>query len=470
MKRVYLCLTVALCLLLTRVQAHAEEKLTPRYIIEAIEVTGNKKTKSDVILRALQVRAGMALSVDDPRFVLSRYRVLSLGFFSDVRLRLRRGSRRGRVVLVVEVTERGTIVLTGLFFGTSEATVAWGGLGIAERNFLGRGIGLEGAFVLGSDAAVERGTVQQGYSLTITAPRFGERRWEFRASFLFLDGNEFFRKSGLEESSDPADFLSIRYRRIGVSVWGGFDLGRYTRMSLGFRAEAIESDVPAAAARRNPDGGTEPIDFGILRGESQLSMLSLRFTRDTRSDPVTPESGGLLNIGLDASTSLLGSSYDYVKVQVGYKHFIALRWGHIIAPHVAGGVVFGEAPFFEKFFIGDFNDLVPSRVMGLNFSTLPSRDVFGTSIDSKRYEEIAFRLGTEYIIPWFRGGKFFYSGDFFVNVGVIFLTSKEELRLRDRPLFQSIPLDLTVNAGLRLDTRIGVFHLSIGNALGRIPF
>ena len=50
------------------------------------------------------------------------------------------------------------------------------------------------------------------------------------------------------------------------------------------------------------------------------------------------------------------------------------------------------------------------------------------------------------------------------------LTSKEELRVRDQDLSASIPVDLTLNAGLRLDTYIGVFSLSIGNALGRIPF
>ena len=137
---------------------------------------------------------------------------------------------------------------------------------------------------------------------------------------------------------------------------------------------------------------------------------------------------------------------------------------------VRGGLLVGRAPFFEQYFIGDFNDLVPARSLGLNFSTLPSRDIFGTAIDSKRYEEIAFRLGVEYIIPWFRGGRHAYGGDFFLNLGLISLTSRRELKLRDRSLSESIPVDLTVDAGLRLDTFIGIFRFSIGNFLGRIPF
>jgi hypothetical protein len=49
-------------------------------------------------------------------------------------------------------------------------------------------------------------------------------------------------------------------------------------------------------------------------------------------------------------------------------------------------------------------------------------------------------------------------GDLFAQVGVIGVGETDHL------------LDLTFNLGLRLDTVIGVFALSLGNALGRIPF
>ena len=410
------------------------------------------------------------LSVDDSRFQISRYRLLSLGYFSDVRLRLKRGSQRGRVVLVVDVKERGTILLTELFFGVSEATAAWGGLGVAERNLFGRGISLDAAFVFGADPKVERGQAQQAYWLRLTAPRMANRSLEFSASFLYLDGDEFFKQRGAESNSNPDDYLSIRYRRIGGTFGAAFDASRYLRMIIDYRVEVINSNVPAGAVRQKLNGNTEPIDFGIHRGDSRLSNFAIHIERDTRSNPVMPTAGALLDVGAELSTSLLGSTHDYLKLSASYRHYFALRWGHVISPQIRGGVIWGEAPFFEKFFIGDFNDLVPGRVLGLNFSTLPSRDFFGTSIDSKRYEEFALRLSVEYIVPWFRGGSFFYSGDFFANVGLIFLTSKEGLNLRDRPLIESIPVDMTLDVGLRLDSRVGIFRLSLGNGLGRIPF
>jgi len=465
-------LAVALWLCLAPAQAAAEEasSLTPAYLIESIKIKGNSKTWDYVIRRALLVSPGERLNVDDPRFDLSRFRVLSLGYFSDVRLKLEKGSSRGKVILVVQVVERGTIILTELFLGTSEATTAWGGLGVAEHNFLGRGISVQGAFVLGADPEVERGQLQQSYLLRASMRQLGGGSLSVSASVRYLDGSDFFRRSGLENSSDPEDFLSIRYRRIGGTLGLGFDLARFIRFYVDYRGEMVDSEVPTGVARKDPDGRSEPIDFGIREGTSGLSSLSVMLERDTRSDPVLPQRGSLLSIASTVSTGLLGSSFDYFKLAASYRHYFHMRWGHIIAAGARGGVLFGEAPFFEKFFIGDFNDLVPGRTLGLNFSTLPSRDIFGTAIDSKRYEEFALLTAVEYIVPWFRGGKFAYGGDFFLRVGLLFLTSRDELKMRDRSLSESIPVDMSVDAGLRLDTKYGIFRFSIGNLLGRIPF
>ena len=451
-------------------QAREPDRIVPTYLIEAVRVQGNDKTRDWVILHALLVGPGEQLSVDDPRFEISRLRVLGLGFFADVRLELKKGSSRGRVILVVKVVERNTIVLTDVFFGSSEATTLWGGLGLAETNLLGRGISLSGAFVLGSAPEVDLAGVQQSYLLQVGATRIGGTSLSITTSLGVVDGSDFFRRSGTAHSADPTDFLSIRYQRVGGSVNMGFDLARMVRMYVDYRVEYIHADLPGGAVLTRPGGTTSPMDFGVKDGGSTLSILELSLEWDNRSDPVLPHRGTLLSVSADFSSALMGSGYEFFKLRGLVKHYIPVKWGHVLSMQVVGGVLFGDAPFFEKFFVGDFNDLVPSRNLRLNFSTLPSRDIFNTSIDSKRYEEFALRASLEYIIPWFRGGRFFFSGDFFVNAGVLMLTSKEELRVRDQDLSASIPVDLTLNAGLRLDTYIGVFSLTIGNALGRIPF
>lgn len=448
--------------------AHSET--VPHYIIEKIKIVGAKKTKKHVISEALAIKVGERLSVEDPAFLSAQLRLLALGFFSDVQLHLERGTARGRVILVVHVKERGTIVLSDVFMGVSEATKAWGGLGLAERNFLGRGISLEGAFVLGADPDIDRGELQQSYWARVTFPRlFGNL--DFSASMLYLRGSEFFQQSGSEGSSAPSDFLSTPYRRAGGTLGVGFNFGGNTRIYLHYRSESLRADVPLAASWRKPDGQIEPIDFDILSDRSFLSLISTTIEYDTRSDPVLPSRGTIFRFSADSALSLLASDYSYVKLSADYRRYFSIWRGHVLALGVYGGVVFGEAPFFEQFFIGDINDLVPSRSLGLNFSTLSSRDFFGTNIDSMRYEELAIRTSFQYIIPWFRGGeKLAYAGDFFIRAGLLFLASKDQLMVRERPFAEAMPIDLTFDIGFQLDTKVGVFRITLGNALGRIPF
>ena len=85
-----------------------------RYLLEGIDIVGNTKTRRQVVEHYVPFRRGDVLDVDDPKLELTRYRLLGTGFFRDVQLSLRKGSARGRVILVVEVTERNTLVVTDL--------------------------------------------------------------------------------------------------------------------------------------------------------------------------------------------------------------------------------------------------------------------------------------------------------------------------------------------------------------------
>src|SRR5687768_14167887 len=83
--------------------ARNDEFGRPAMFIEAIEIVGNDKTVDDVILNRILLEVGDL--VDDEKVEESRLRLLSTGFFKSVEFSLRRGSQRGRVLLVVEVVE-----------------------------------------------------------------------------------------------------------------------------------------------------------------------------------------------------------------------------------------------------------------------------------------------------------------------------------------------------------------------------
>ena len=48
------------------------------------------------------------------------------------------------------------------------------------------------------------------------------------------------------------------------------------------------------------------------------------------------------------------------------------------------------------------------------------------------------------------------------------LAQTSDLVLRDSGLWKSLPIDIYADAGVRIDTDIGVFELTISNALGRV--
>src|SRR5579871_6689439 len=62
-----------------------------RYTLEDIEIRSDGRTGKRVVLHYVRFRAGDVLDVADPEIELTRYRLLSTGFFADVRLSLRRG-------------------------------------------------------------------------------------------------------------------------------------------------------------------------------------------------------------------------------------------------------------------------------------------------------------------------------------------------------------------------------------------
>jgi outer membrane protein insertion porin family len=440
----------------------------PRYVLEGIEVRGNRKTDTAVIVRELGLAVGDMVGATDPRVEAARLRLFSLGYFLDVQFRLEKGRRAPGAILVVTVEERGTIIINALHLGTSEATALWGGLDLAETNFLGQGVGIGGGFVASTTPRVPGAHASHALSLRAAGP------WRHGllapyGNFLYSDGSEFFRAQGALEESDPKKFVAVRTRRVGGTLGVGVDLSRTTRVSGEGRYESIAATLPGPRTWQRPDGTLAPIDFGIHEGDSRLALLGVGFDVDTRSDPVLPARGSRASVTLQTALPIVGSSYAYAKgvAQVSWYHPVRR---HVIGVHGFAGAMFGDAPYFERFFIGDLNLLLPPRALGLNFSTLPSRDFLGTSVAGHRYDSFASRLLVEYAVPLWRRHGFLYRGDAFAAFGAFAVANLDDLRVRDVPPGKAIPADLTADLGLRLDTYVGIFTVSIANALGRIPF
>jgi hypothetical protein len=221
---------------------------------------------------------------------------------------------------------------------------------------------------------------------------------------------------------------------------------------------------------RDVGGALVPIDFDIRSGFSRIGSLAATLDFDTRSDPLLPRAGQHLALSMEAAGSVLGSSYPFLKLVLqGSVHRRAWR-SHVAGLYLFAGALFGDAPYFDRFFIGDFNLFLPPRALGLNFSTEPARNLLGTSIARHRYDNFAGRLLVEYAVPLWRRRRLLYNGDLFAAFGIYGLASRGAFRDPTRSGLAAWPIDLTGDLGVRMDTYIGVFTLSFGNALGRLPF
>jgi outer membrane protein assembly factor BamA len=447
-----------------------------RYTLEGIEVRGNSTTLARVVLRYVPFRAGDTLDVDDRELEYTRFRLLGTGFFRDVRLSLRKGSRRGYVVLLVQVVERNTMIVNDLWLGlaadaepsgTARPLSAYGGVQISETNLAGTGVTLGGALALAEN--------QLALRTHFVDPQFFRTSWAVEVALLYNNAKDFFgnRDVLVDYGTHQAaqDYAVLDYRRFGGTLGAGHDLGISTQLYLGYRLEKVDANVPLAASHhRGLD--VEPIDFMILPGTSVLSTVRGTIVYDTRDTPVLPTRGEHVILSADASLTPLGSDYPYVKATGRVSHWLELPWEHVLRIEGFAGAVFGNAPLFERFYIGDFTDLLPDRVLDLNVDRRPAPNFFGTDIVEIRYGQYAAKVQAEYRIPIYRGHRSIYGIDFFTAAGLYAVANGVDLTDRPRGYtgFETIPIDLTFNLGLRVDTAAGGVMFGLSNFLGFLPF
>jgi len=455
--------------------ARSPDAIGPRYTLEGLEVRGNTSTLARVVLRYVPFKAGDVLDVDDPELELTRFRLLGTGFFRDVQLSLRRGTRRGRVILVVDVVERNTIVVDDVWLGiaadvdpsgSAKPLGAYGGAKVTETNLAGTGIALGGAFAVADQ--------QLGLRVRLADPQFLRTNWIAEGELLYNSARDFFgnRDVLVYDPTQPEneDYAVAQYKRFGGHVGGGHDLGVSSQIFLDYRLERIDASFPLAASDHRGED-VEPIDFMLVRGTSILSTLGATFVNDTRDEPFLPTRGHRLVAGLDVGLSPLGSDYPYTKLTLRASQWLSLPWGHVLALEGFAGSIFGNAPLFERFYVGDLSDLLPDRALDLAFDRRPAPNFLSTDIVEIRYGTYAAKLDAEYRVPLYRGARSVYGVDFFGSFGVYALANEQDIvnHASGYTGLATWPVDLTFNAGLRIDTQAGGFVFGISNLVGLIP-
>ncbi len=461
--------------------AHREDEAQVRYLLEKIEIRGNRRTRESVVRRYVPFTPGEVLDVDDPSLQLSRYRLLGTGFFSEVEFSLRKGSRPGRVILVIDVVERNTVILNDFAMGLSadadthgksRPLTAFAGADVAETNLAGTGITIGTAFGIAQD--------QLALRVRFFDPAFLGSDWLLSTTLLYNDARDFFGNSQVRwwsSAPDPtdtgirsADHAVVRYVRSGGSVGVGRDLGVTTQAWFRYRLEAIGAHVPEAASHVR-GGEVEPLLIDLLDGRSVLSTVQASLQLDSRDHPILPTQGWYATVSAEFGLPE-ASDYRYQRLDATVRHWWQLPWKrHVVGLNLFTGAISGDAPFFEQYFVGDFSEFLTPRLLGLNFDRRPPPNFLGTAIEEVRYGNYAAKVGGEYRIPLYRGHRSVFGIDFFGSAGAFMLASRHDI---DHPPatysgLSRIPVGLTSNLGLRMDTSMGGIVFSLSNFLGFIP-
>jgi outer membrane protein assembly factor BamA len=419
-----------------------------RYQVERLELRGFVRTRASEARRHVLVSEGDPFDPD--RVLLSRLRLLQLGWYSRVETRVERGSARGLVVVVFQVVERNTVVITDLVLGSTPAQPFYGGLGLSQLDLLRRGLALSGAFVYGGSA---EGRPQEPDRLAVRTSLFAPDlrllglRTVLGASAWLLRGEEYTCGEPACDAyaRDLGDAPRLLYQRVGGELSAGFRSSAFERLIGSYRYERVLGRVRAG---EGTDSGPAP---PLLPGWSDVSALSVTYEKDTRDDFFFPTEGLRTLAQLTFGSRLLGADYEYSRYLLELESAFALL-RRPLRFQAGLGVVQGGAPFFDRFYAADvqYFSVGPAlgRALELNFST------------DSRYDAFLAHAGLEYAVPLFAGDGFFRRG--YLALGLRGVWSTATLG-GGRSRVSRMPASADI--ALRLDTPVGDFNVSLGYAL-----
>jgi outer membrane protein insertion porin family len=293
-----------------------------RVFIERIDIVGNTRTLDRVIRRQFRVVEGDAYNAREIRAAEDRIR--GLGYFSTANVSVRQGAAPNSAVVRVEVEEQPTGSLNiGGAFSTNEGFAAQ--LGVTERNFLGRGQTISGAF----SGSSQFRNLEFGF----TEPALLDRD--------LLAGVSLYRR---ERNFDEQAFQTTN---TGFEPRFGFPTSENGRLTLRYRlSEDVIRDVQEDAS---------PI-IQAEAGRAITSAFGFTYAFDRRNSVVDPTAGFILSLTQEFGGA--GGDTRFSKTSASARAFTSFfDEDVVVAATLEGGALFwdGASRITERFTTGGDN-------------------------------------------------------------------------------------------------------------------
>jgi outer membrane protein insertion porin family len=363
-----------------------------KFYVESINVEGNTKSKSRVIIRELALSPGDVF--DLRRMNVSERRLKNINFFEDVRLNPEPTNIPGRKDLGITVREGRTGSFTfGAGFGSVESAVIYFEVSQGNFDLFNWRSGFQG------DGQKFRFRASVGTTSNQILIAF-EEPWLFEQRLAF----------GVEIYRTESDFNSADYNelRTGFEIYLRRRLFELVEARLSYRMELVEIfDVD-----RNPDPTLAGTDiradgsvandgvadvFQRAEGEDLVSRVGLTFLRDTRETLLFTRKGN--RSSLEFEYAGIGGDINYYKMEGRTAQFIptfdAYEQSLSIVARAGSVAPFGQSdsvPFYDRFYLGG-----PDTLRGFDYREVGPRDSDTTARDEavggNSYALVSFEYG-----------------------------------------------------------------------------
>lgn len=304
------------------------------FTIEQIEIRGNDRTKSHIILRALTIEVGGTLTAKG--IETSKTSLKQTRLFTTVHLASKPGTRPRHAIVVVYVEEKRFGDL-----GVSGEYTELDGFGVSADAYHVNLAG-EGKIVGAAWGAGER-----------------FKHWRFNYADPWLTRSDLLFSVSVGGSSADRDLFRTknpdargRYdlERIGGTLALGRSVSENNRLLVGYTFEQVQVgdfDRPTVVT----DQGEFADEVAAAVGRESLAYLGLDLHSKPASEPWGTAPGHDYSIGLGFSAKYLGSSDTFFKVEAGVARHIATRGQQILTLAAKFGGIFGSEPFYERFYL-----------------------------------------------------------------------------------------------------------------------
>ena len=310
------------------------------YVVERIEVRGNRKTRADIILRSLPIHAGDRLTPG--RLDASRESLYRTRLFRTVHVAPKPGTEQGKAVLVVYVDEKR--------FGDA-------GISFEYTELDGFGLAADAYHV---NLAGEGKTVGVEYSHGERLQRFGfsyADPW-LTSGCISLHAKAHFSRADRDmyRSSDPLRRGLYDVDRLGGAIGVGKPVGEKYRLVARYAFDEIRvNDFEEPEVFISGPEFTREISAAL--GRTPISTFGIELYRQHASRFWGSAPGFDFNFRMDFAPGALGDNPSYLRNRIeAYRHFATLP-GQILSVGGRAGHIFGTPPFFDRFYFDGQNQL-----------------------------------------------------------------------------------------------------------------